>query len=184
MTQIEFTPPFSVTCAFFNSGTQVPAKCQLIDNGAREDIIRRKAYMKTPTPKKIAGKSTVKSGRAKGASCITTPEKAKISRHFQSLGGESVRGAAAETARKFKLNKSKGMTLVKKYDREIRVIVWHRVQIAGLRDVPKNLTRAWKRESSMLGLTMSPGPTAKWRKISAYHVPRCIHGWCNEDCVV
>ena len=75
--------------------------------------------MKTPTPKKISGKSTVKRGRAKGASCITTPEKAKISRHYQSLGGDSVRGAAAATARKFNLNKSMGPANVKKYDAQI-----------------------------------------------------------------
>jgi len=74
----------------------------LKDNGAWQDIIRRNAYMKTPTPKKIAGKSTVKRGRSKGSSCITTPEKAQISRHYQSLGGDSVRDAAAATARHFK----------------------------------------------------------------------------------
>ena len=75
--------------------------------------------MKTPTPKKIAGKSTVKRGRSKGSSCITTPEKAKISRHYQSLGGDSVRGAAAATARHFKLEKTNGSAYVKKYDRQI-----------------------------------------------------------------
>ena len=76
--------------------------------------------MKTPTPKKIAGKSTVKRGRSKGSSCITTPEKAQISRHYQSLGGDSVRGAASATARKFNLNAFSGPSDVKKYDREIR----------------------------------------------------------------
>jgi hypothetical protein len=83
-------------------------------------MIPRKAYMKTPIPKKIAGKSTVKPHRSKGSSCVTTPEKAKISRHFQSLGGESVWGAASATARKFDLNKMSGAYYVKKYDREIR----------------------------------------------------------------
>jgi len=76
--------------------------------------------MKTPTPKKIAGKSTVKRGRSKGSSCITTPEKAQISRHYQSLGGDSVRGAAAATARDFKLEKTHGSAYVKKNDRQIR----------------------------------------------------------------
>jgi len=76
--------------------------------------------MKTPTPKKIDGKSIIKRGRGKGSSCITTPEKGKISRHYQSLGGDKVRGAASATARAFKLNLSKGHTLVKKYDSEIR----------------------------------------------------------------
>ena len=61
----------------------------------------RKANMKTPTPKKGDGTSVIKCGRSKGSICITTPEKGKISRHFQSLGGESVRGAASATARKF-----------------------------------------------------------------------------------
>ena len=83
--------------------------------------------MKTPTPKKGDGKSVVKCGRSKGSICITTPEKGKISRHFQSLGGESFRGAAAATARKFKLNKSTGMSKVKKCDREIRDGVASRV---------------------------------------------------------
>ena len=76
--------------------------------------------MKTPTPKKIAGKSTVKRCRSKGSSCVTTPEKGQISRHFQSLGGESIRGAATATARKFKLDKKTGACMVKKYDRQIR----------------------------------------------------------------
>ena len=76
--------------------------------------------MKAPTPQKRAGKSTVKRGRSKGSTCITTPEKGKISRHFQSLGGESVRGAAAATARKFNLTSTSGAAKVIKYDREIR----------------------------------------------------------------
>ena len=75
--------------------------------------------MKTPTPKKGDGKSIVKCGRSKGSVCITTPEKGKISRHFQSLGGESVRGAAAATARKFNLTSTSGAAKVIKYDREI-----------------------------------------------------------------
>jgi hypothetical protein len=64
--------------------------------------------------------STVKRGRSKGSSCIITPEKGKISRHYQSLGCDSVRGAASATARKFNLNASSGPSDVKKYDREIR----------------------------------------------------------------
>jgi len=76
--------------------------------------------MKAPTPKKIAGKSAVKCCRSKGSSCVTTPEKGRISRHFQSLGGESVRGAATATARRFKLDKKTGACMVKKYDRQIR----------------------------------------------------------------
>ena len=92
---------------------------KFIDNGACHDIISRKAYMKTPTPKKGAEKSIVKCGRSKGSICVTTPEKGKISRHFQSLGGDSVRGAAAATARKFDLTSTSGAAKVKKYDREI-----------------------------------------------------------------
>jgi transposase len=76
--------------------------------------------MKTPTPKKGAEKRFVKCGRSKGSVCVTTPEKGKISRHFQSLGGESVRGAAAATARKFNLGSTSGARMVKKYDREVR----------------------------------------------------------------
>ena len=83
--------------------------------------------MKTPTPKKGSGSSIIKRGRPKGSSCITTPEKEQISRHYQRLGGDSVRGAAAVTARKFNLNKSTGMSQVKKYDREIRDGVASRV---------------------------------------------------------
>ena len=85
--------------------------------------------MKTPTAKKGTGSSIIKRGRSKGSSCITTPEKGKISRHFQSLGGESVRGAASATARKFNLGnpKTSGPGLVKKYDREIRDGVASRV---------------------------------------------------------
>ena len=93
-TRNEHTPPFSATQQILV--LKYPPKCHVTDNGACEDIIRRKAYMKTPTPKKIAGKSTVERCRAKGASCITTPEKAKISRHYQRLGGDIVRGAASE----------------------------------------------------------------------------------------
>jgi len=83
--------------------------------------------MKIPTAKKGTGSSIIKRGRSKGSICVTTPEKGKISRHFQSLGGDSVRGAAAATARKFKLNKSTGGVQVKKYDREIRDGVASRV---------------------------------------------------------
>ena len=85
--------------------------------------------MKTPTLKKGDVKSIVKCGRSKGSVCITTPEKGKISRHFQSLGGESVRGAAAAKARKFSLSNpsSSGGSLVKKYDQEIRDGVASRV---------------------------------------------------------
>jgi len=99
----------------------------LIDNGASEEIIPRKANMKTPTPKKGDGKSIVKCGRSKGSICISTPEKGKISRHFQSLGGESVRGAASATARKFNLTSTSGAAKVIKYDREIRDGVASRV---------------------------------------------------------
>ena len=85
--------------------------------------------MKTPTAKKGTGSSIIKRGRSKGLSCITTPEKGKISRHFQSLGGESVRGAACATARKFNLRNpsASGAGLVKKYDREVRDGVASRV---------------------------------------------------------
>ncbi len=59
-------------------------------NGACEDTIPRKGYMKTPTPKKGDGKSIVKCGHSKGSISVTTSEKGKIPRHFQSLGGETV----------------------------------------------------------------------------------------------
>ena len=72
-------------------------------------------------------KSVVKCGRSKGSVCVSTPEKGKISRHFKSLGCESVRGAAAATARKFNLGKTSGARMVKKYDREIRDGVASRV---------------------------------------------------------
>jgi hypothetical protein len=58
--------------------------------------------------------------KRKGASSIDTPTKSKISRHFQSLGGENSRGAASATAREFGLNLSSGPNLVKRYDKEIR----------------------------------------------------------------
>jgi len=74
--------------------------------------------IKTPISKDVPKKSiNVKSKRG---ACISTPEKGQISRHYQSLGGDNVRGAASATARKFKLCKSRGMSLVKLYDREIR----------------------------------------------------------------
>ena len=74
--------------------------------------------IKTPISKGVPKKSSnVKSKR--GAS-ITTPEKGQISRHYQSLGGDSVRGAASATARKFNLTATRGPADVKKYDREIR----------------------------------------------------------------
>ncbi len=50
---------------------------------------------------------------------VDTPMKAKISRYYQSLGGEKTRGAASATARKFGLNPSSGPNLVKKYDKEV-----------------------------------------------------------------
>ena len=65
-------------------------------------------YMPTP-PKK-------KKGRGK---TVTTPEKAKISRYYQKLGGEDTRGAAVRTARKFGLTGSNGPARVKKYDEEV-----------------------------------------------------------------
>ena len=83
--------------------------------------------MKTPTTKKGDQKSIVECGRSKGSVCVTTPEKGKISRHFQSLGGKSVRGAATATARKFNLSSRSGAAMVKKYDREIRDGVASRV---------------------------------------------------------
>ena len=84
------------------------------------------------------GKSTVKCHRSKGSSFVATPEKAKISRHFQSLGGESVRGAATATARKFKFDKKTGACKVKKYDRQIRDGVASRVNSRSM-GCPKSL---------------------------------------------
>jgi len=63
-----------------------------------------------PTPPKK------KKGRGK---TVTTPEKAKISRYYQKLGGEETRGAAVRTARKFGLTGSNGPARVKKYDEEV-----------------------------------------------------------------
>lgn len=63
---------------------------------------------------------TLDMGKQKGATAIDTPLKAKISRDFQSRGGESVRGAAAATARAFNITSSDGAARVKKYDRQIR----------------------------------------------------------------
>ena len=74
--------------------------------------------IKTPISKDVPKKS--RNVKSKRSACITTPEKGQISRHYQSLGGDNVRGAASATARKFNLNASKGHSLVKKYDREIR----------------------------------------------------------------
>jgi hypothetical protein len=140
--------------------------------------------MKTPIPKKGDGKSIVKCGRSKGSVCITTPEKGKISRHFQSLGGESVRGAAAATARKFSLSNpsSSGGSLVKNYDQEIRDRVASRVNRRST-GRPKKLNADIEAKIiDACGLTMTPGPTAKWRKIWDYHCPHCTDGWRNEDC--
>ncbi len=58
--------------------------------------------------------------KRKGSFSIDTPTKSKISRHFQSLGGENARGAASATARELGLNLSSGPNLVKRYDKEIR----------------------------------------------------------------
>ena len=63
--------------------------------------------MPTPPKRKGRGKS------------ITTPEKAKIARYYQKLGGEDTRGAAAKTARKFGLKGRNGPARVKKYDEEV-----------------------------------------------------------------
>ena len=74
--------------------------------------------IKTPISKDVPKKCiNVKSKRG---ACITTPEKGQISRHYQSLGGDSVRGAASATARKFNLTSTSGAAKVIKYDREIR----------------------------------------------------------------
>ena len=62
----------------------------------------------------------VSSGKKKGAKTFDTPLKAQISRDFQRRGGDSVRGAAAATARAFKLTSSNGASQVKRYDRQIR----------------------------------------------------------------
>ena len=58
--------------------------------------------------------------KRKGDSNIDTPLKGKISRYYQQLGGESARGAASATARKFELGGSGGASRVKKYDAQIR----------------------------------------------------------------
>ena len=97
-----------------------PPKFQIENNGAWQDIIRRNAYMKTPTPKKNSWKKHSQTWPFKRLKLHHHPEKGQISRHYQSLGGDSVRGAASATARKFNLPKSAGPGYVKKYDREIR----------------------------------------------------------------
>jgi hypothetical protein len=50
---------------------------------------------------------------------VDTPTKGKISRYFQSLGGANTRGAATETAKKFKLRGSGAASAVKKYDAQV-----------------------------------------------------------------
>ena len=57
--------------------------------------------------------------KTKGTKGIDTPLKAQISRHYQKLGGDGVRGAASATAREFKLGGSGAAARVKKYDAEV-----------------------------------------------------------------
>lgn len=59
-------------------------------------------------------------GKTKGSPDVDTPLKGQISRHYQSLGGASVRGAASATARTFKLKGSAGASKVKTYDQEVK----------------------------------------------------------------
>jgi hypothetical protein len=58
--------------------------------------------------------------KRKGSPDIDTPLKGKISRYYQSLGGDSVRGAAAQTARAFKLKGNSGASKVKNFDAQVR----------------------------------------------------------------
>jgi len=58
--------------------------------------------------------------KRKGDGDNNTPNKAQVSRYFQSLGGERTRGAASATARHFKRQGSGACTRVKAYDKEIR----------------------------------------------------------------
>ena len=74
--------------------------------------------IKTQISKDVPKKSS--NVKSKRSPCIATPEKGQISRHYQSPGSDSVRGAASATARKFILSKTCGPGYVKKYDREIR----------------------------------------------------------------
>ena len=60
---------------------------------AREKLANIASKMPVGTPSK--------GGRKKGIPNVNTAKKAKISQHFASLGGQKVRGAAAQTARKF-----------------------------------------------------------------------------------
>jgi hypothetical protein len=58
--------------------------------------------------------------KRKGDANIDTPQKAKIYRQYQQLGGESARGAASLTAREFGIGGTAGASQVKKYDAQIR----------------------------------------------------------------
>ena len=58
-------------------------------------------------------------GKPKGGSNINTPLKGQISRYYQRLGGDSVRGSATATAKKFNLKGSGAAALVKKIDEQV-----------------------------------------------------------------
>ena len=58
-------------------------------------------------------------GKPKGGSSINTPLKGQISRYYQRLGGDSVRGSATATAKKFNLKGSGAAALVKKIDEQV-----------------------------------------------------------------
>lgn len=66
--------------------------------------------------------------KRKGSPDVDTLQKGQISRDYQARGGGEVRGAASETAKKFKLKGSGAASRVKKYDDEIRLGIASRKQ--------------------------------------------------------
>ena len=58
--------------------------------------------------------------KRKRDSDVDTPFKARVSRHFQSLGGAATWGAAAATAREFGIDGTDGSARVVRYDTQIR----------------------------------------------------------------
>jgi hypothetical protein len=58
-------------------------------------------------------------GKPKSGSNINTPHKGKISRYYQRLGGDSVRGSATATARKFNFKGTGAAELVKLIDEQV-----------------------------------------------------------------
>jgi hypothetical protein len=58
-------------------------------------------------------------GKPKGTSKIITPLIAQISRYYQRLGGDTVRGSATATETKFNLKENGDASIVKKIDEQM-----------------------------------------------------------------